>query len=186
MNKALAVALIAALAASGCASNENARASRERNPAPCPNVIVLNDASRLVDFDGEPALDNVAYTAEIVWVELNCRYYGDRPIEASMNIDMAFGRGPKGEAPRRDYAYFVAVTRKDVEVIAKQEFIVPVQFGDSRAIRTVQEKIGKIVIPRANEETSGANFEVIVGLVLTPDQVVYNRSGTSLKFPNLQ
>ncbi|MEL7488715.1 MAG: hypothetical protein AAGJ87_16055, partial [Pseudomonadota bacterium] len=43
----------------------------------------------------DQTLENVAYTAEVTNVTLNCRYFADRPIDASVEIDFAFGRGPK-------------------------------------------------------------------------------------------
>lgn len=182
MNKALALALIAA-AASGCASS---KAKREANPGQCPNAIVLVDAARLVEFDGGEAIEDVAYTAEIQDVELACRYYEDKPIDASLKVKIAFGRGAKGEAREHPFTYFVAVTRTSLEVIEKQEYTLPVKFDDDRNIATVEEKIGTIVIPRANDTVSGTNFEVVVGLALTRDQAIFNRSGKSLKFPDLK
>jgi hypothetical protein len=70
-------------------------------------------------------------------------------------------------------------------VIEKKEFIVPIDFGGDDAVKRVRQEIESIVIPRKGEETSGTNFEVVVGLVLTPQQAIYNRSGKSLKFPDL-
>lgn len=184
MNKPLAGALIAAvLAAAGCVGNKEAR---EKNPAPCPNILVLNDASRVIEFDGEETLENVAYTGEITNVAIGCRYVGDKPIDTAISIDMAFGRGPKGESDKKTFTYFVAVTRKDLEVISKKEFTVPVDFDGDLSIETTEEEIEKILIPRAGENTSGTNFEIIVGFALTRDQVLFNRSGKSLKFPQLQ
>lgn len=185
MKKALAIALFAAVAAAaGCASSER-RAARQANPAPCPNVVVLADAGRVIEFDGEPALENVAYSGEIVNVHLDCRYFLARPIEASLRIELAFGKGPKAAQDTHQYKYFVAVTRTNMEVIEKVEIPVSVRFGSNESVRTVRERIEQITIPRADENTSGTNFEVIVGLVLTPQQAIYNRSSHSLKFPEL-
>ncbi len=187
MNKALAFALFAAAAVSACSSTKSKEA-RQKNPAPCPNIIVLQDAARLVEFaDGEDRdIRNVAYSAEIQNVSLQCRYVGARPIDASVRVALAFGEGPAATERQKTFGYFVAVTRKDTEVIAKEEFFVPIKFEGSRKVRQVEEKIGTIVIPRAGENVAGTNFEVVVGLVLTPEQAIYNRSGASLKFPELK
>lgn len=211
MNKALVFALFAAACVmGGCASDKaktpddepGARSQDSKNlldqskpmrmstkdknnPAPCPNIVALSDAARVIQFDGDEELENIAYTGEILGVHLECRYYDDRPIEASVKIDMAFGRGPKGTEAKHVFPYFVAVTRKDLEVIEKAEFNVPVDFGKDHAVRTTEEKIGKIVIPRHDPNTSGTNFEVVVGFSVTPKEVIFNRSGKSLKFPNL-
>jgi hypothetical protein len=39
------------------------------------------------------------------------------------------------------------------------------------------EHITRIVIPRANADISGENFEILVGFELTPDQLQFNRDG---------
>ena len=175
---------IAVLAAAGCGSG-NSKQAREANPAPCPNIVVLEDAARVVEFVGdEQVIDNVAFSAEIEDVSLSCRYFADKPIDASVDIRLAFGQGPAADADQRSFTYFVAVTRTNLEVIAKQEFTVPVSFGKER-VQRIEEEIDRIVIPRAGEQTSGENFEVIVGLKVTPAQAIYNRSGKSLKFPDL-
>jgi hypothetical protein len=186
MNKALVLALIAAAGlAAGCAGNAKSKAARLKNPAPCPNVSVLSDAARAVEFDGDQTIENVAYTAEILSVELSCRYFADEPIKASLIIDLAFGRGGKGLEKGHNYAYWVAVTRSDIEVIEKAEFLIPVEFDKDRNVRIAKEKIDEILIPRKDNEVSGTNFEVVVGLVLTPQQAIFNRTGKSLKFPEL-
>jgi len=186
MNKRLAGALIAAVTATGGCSSYFSPDAKKSNPAPCPNVLVLEDAARLLEFDGEETLENVAYTGEITSVEIGCRYLDDKPIDAEIAVDMAFGKGPKGSDGEKYFKYFVAVTRTDVEVIARQEFVVPITFNEKRIIVVTEEDIDKITIPRRDEEVSGANFEIIVGFVLTPQQAIFNRSGKSLKFPDLQ
>ena len=187
MYKASFFALFAAAAAvSGCTTSDRAKAAREKNPAPCPNVIVLQDAARIIEFaDDTQSLENVAYTAEITNVELSCRYFADEPIDASVEIGLAFGRGPQADSLEREFTYFVAVTRRNQEMIEKAEFTVPVKFGREDLVERISEKIDEIIIPRASERTSGSNFEVIIGFALTPDQARFNRSGKSLKFPEL-
>jgi len=184
MNKALAAALIAAaaVAAAGCGSTKEKRLA---NPAPCPNIVVLSDASRQVVFAGQERIEDVAWSAEIADVSLACRYLGNNPIDASVKVNFAFGKGPKAEGRAHDFAYWVAVTRTNREVIEKREYLVPVKFDDEGAIERVEHEIKKIVIPRKDENISGTNFEVVVGLVVTPEQAIYNRSGKSLKFPDL-
>ena len=95
MNKLLAGALFAA-AASTTACGSFSQSAQELNPAPCPNVLVLDDAARALEFDGEQSLENITYTAEITGVSIGCRYVEDKPIDVEVTVDMAFGKGPKG------------------------------------------------------------------------------------------
>lgn len=182
MNKALYVALFAALAAAGCGSTKEKRLA---NPAPCPNIVVLSEAARQIEFTGEESVENVAWTAEIEDVSLACRYISDDPIEASVRLSIAFGKGPKADASEHQYGYWVAVTRTNREIIEKREYAVPVEFDGDENVARIEHEIEEIVIPRKDENTSGTNFEVVIGLAVTPQQAIYNRSGKSLKFPDL-
>jgi len=183
MNKALAVALFAALAAAGCGSTKEAK---QTNPAPCPNIVVLTDAARFIKFDGEQTIEDIAYSGEITNAVVACRYIGDDPIEAEIDLTMAFGKGPKGENGQKTFNYFVAVARRDLEVIAKEEFLATVEFRDGRRVVVFEDEVDRITIPRAGENTSGINFEIIVGFSLSTDEAIFNRSGKSLKFPKIQ
>ena len=53
----------------------------------------------------------------------------------------------------------------------------PVSFpaGQDRIFK--REQINSIVIPRAEANTSGANFEVLVGFEVTPQMAEFNRLG---------
>jgi hypothetical protein len=148
------------------------------NAGPCPLMGVLYDAGRVVEFTGgEERFANVAYTAEMRGVRGLCRYVGTDPIVMSMEIDMAFGKGPAATAGKKTYRYWVAVTRTNMAPIEKQYFDVEVDFGRNNDRMAGAERIEKIVIPRANDSISGANFEVLVGFELTPEQLKFNRDG---------
>ena len=99
----------------------------------------------------------------------------------SIDLDMAFGRGPMAREDQHTYRYWVAVTRTNVGPLAKQYFDVPVHFDKGDVRVTHKETIKKIVIPRANANISGAAFEILVGFDLTPDQLAFNRAGKRFK-----
>lgn len=150
----------------------------EANAGPCPLLGVLYDSSRLVEFKGEgERYANVAFTGEMRGVRGLCRYTGANPIELSLDIDMAFGKGPAAEGSSRTYRYWVAVTRSNMAPIEKQYFDLRVDFPRGEDRMAGSEHIEKIVIPRANDTISGANFEILVGFDLTPEQVAFNRAG---------
>lgn len=172
-----ALAAAAGMLAS-CQSVSNVLDSPEPNIGPCPSALSLYDAHRLVEINGEEInYESVGFTAEILAVRSFCSYYGERPILANLEIDMGFGRGPAARGDAHTYEYFVAVTRRDMAVIHKETFPVRVEFdaGEDRVYLT--EEIEAISIPRAEEGTSGVNFEIIVGYELTPEQIEFNRSG---------
>ncbi len=149
------------------------------NVGPCPLMGVLYDNARIVDFnaDGSQRYANIEYTGEMQGVRGLCRYVDEDPITMSIEVDMAFGRGPASTSNRQTYRYWVAVTRRGFGPIAKEYFDVDVRWSGDNAVVTRTEQIENIVIPRAGADTSGENFEVLVGFELTPEQLQFNRDG---------
>lgn len=170
---ALAVVAASAALLAGCSSF-----SDEKNAGPCPRAFALYDASRAVEFvDGVERYSSIGFTAEILDVRTICRYVDAKPIEASLEIDFGFGRGPAAEGSEKTYTYWVAPTRRDAAVLGKQSFQVRAKFGRNQDRVTEREYVNTIVIPRAASEVSGTNFEILVGLELSQEQIDYNRLG---------
>lgn len=173
-------ALLSLSMLAGCQSVDDVLRADEPNPGPCPTALSLYDAHRVVNFHGDDiAYGNVGFTGEILNVVGFCEYT-DRnasPIEMDMGIRMAFGRGPAAEGRTHTYHYFVAVTRKDLVVIEREVYPVTVTFPPGEDRVEILQEFENIEIPRADETTSGANFEIIVGFELTDEQLEFNRSG---------
>jgi hypothetical protein len=175
-----ALSMIAAMGLTGCSTAKDVFAvgeAAEKNPGPCPEAFALYEAARLVEFRGEEAYANVGFTAEIDKVRSLCRYVGDSPISADLTLDIAFGRGPAAQESSATYQYFVAVTRKNIDVIEKKTFPITITFPAGKNVVRATENVGEIIIPRANDTTSGGNFEIIVGFELTPEQIAFNADG---------
>jgi len=149
-----------------------------RNAGPCPYVKTLYDAARYVEFkEGKEASADVAYTGEVQGISSGCSYKGDEPIRVAMEVLFEFGKGPQASGSSKTYHYWVAVTDRNREVLAKQTFDLPVSFprGHDRIYK--REEIANIVIPRAAASTSGSNFEVLIGFEVTPKMAAFNRLG---------
>ena len=178
----IGAAALSLLALAGCRSTKEVLsigAASEANPGPCPRAFALYDASRLVEIrgDGAESFRNVGFTGEIDKVRSLCRYYSDRPIIGDLTIDFSLGRGPAATSDTMTYNYFVAVTRKNIDVIEKAYFPLTVTFPAGQDRVQVTETIDQIEIPRANDTTSGENYEIVVGFVVTPEQRAFNADG---------
>lgn len=148
------------------------------NQGPCPAAASLYEAQRIIMLDGNgEQYTNIEHTGEINGVRLFCRYVDDNPIEAQLEIDFAFGKGPAAVSDSQTYNYFVAVTRTNRAVISKESFPINVSFKRGEDVVTKEEKIERITIPRADDSISGANFEILVGFELTPEQLEFNELG---------
>jgi hypothetical protein len=155
-----------------------------RNAGPCPYVKVLYDAARYVELkDKRETAAAVGFTGEIQSLSSACQYKSDDPIKVEMEVLFALGKGPQATGSSKVYHYWVAVTDRNQEVIAKQDFTLPVTFasGEDRAL--VTDKVFGISIPRAKASVSGSNFEVLVGFDVTPEMVAFNRDGKRFR-PN--
>lgn len=149
-----------------------------RNAGPCPFVKTLYDAARYIEFkDGRQASSAVGYTGEIQGISAGCQYKDDQPIQVTMEMLLELGRGPQAEGRQKTYRYWVAVTDRNREVLAKETFELPVTFPEGQDRVYVTEQIGQITIPRATATTSGSNFEVLVGFEVTPEVAAFNREG---------
>jgi hypothetical protein len=148
-----------------------------RNAGPCPFVKSLYDASRYVEFkDSREASANVVWSGEIEGISAGCEYKENEPIKVMMDILFELGKGPLATGTSKTYHYWVAVTDRNREVIARQSFDLPVNFnGKDRVYMT--DTVANILIPRGTQTTSGANFEVLIGFEVTPQMAEFNRQG---------
>jgi len=153
---------------------------RRANAGPCPFVKVLYDAARYVELEGgRAAISNVGFTGEIEGVSADCEYREDDPIKLDMDILFELGRGEQANEDQKTYRYWVAVTERNSAVLAKEYFDLPVKFDGQRTASVHEER--SIVIPRADLETSGGNFEVLIGFDVTPEMAEFNRSGSRFR-----
>ncbi|WP_300579275.1 Tat pathway signal sequence domain protein [Phenylobacterium sp.] len=149
-----------------------------RNAGPCPYVKVLYDAGRYVEFaGGQEASAAVGYSGEIQGISAGCSYEDEEPIQVVMELLFELGRGPTAQGSQKTYRYWVAVTKRNDAVIAKEYFDLPVTFSPGEDRTYVRQMLEGIVIPRAQLTTSGANFEVLVGFDVTPEMAEFNRAG---------
>ncbi len=70
--------------------------------------------------------------------------------------------------------YFVAVTQRTQAILAREEYSKTFDLR-GKAAQTVREHIDEVEIPLPAKAT-GANYEIIVGLVETEAQLAYNRA----------
>ncbi len=149
-----------------------------RNAGPCPFVKTLYDAGRYVEFkDAREASANVGFTGEIQGISAGCQYKDNEPINVVMDILFEFGKGPQASGASKTYHYWIAVTDRNREVIAKQNFDLPVNFPAGKDRVYMTDSLANIVIPRGSQTTSGANFEILVGFDVTPEMAEFNRVG---------
>jgi hypothetical protein len=142
-------------------------------PPPCPRAVVGEGAGRLTRFDGsgkDPT--NVLFEAEIADLAGSC-IYDDTEISVEMQIQIVAGRGPAATDDDAKVNYFVAVTRNDKTVLARQAFDAVIELPGNQTRNEIIEEIEQTIpIP---EGGSGGNLVIVVGFEMTPDELEFNR-----------
>lgn len=154
---------LAALAA--CA---NPRADDE----PCPASGVLSEAETRTLLAGDAQVPDIVQRVTLSGAKLSCTYRGKKSVVSRIGFDITVENGPKAAAGSVEVPYFVAVARGK-SILARRTFSKRVDMG-KKARETVRESVDMVKIPFA-EGTTGATYTVIVGLVLTPAELAYNR-----------
>lgn len=175
----------AALTLSGCQGVRDSLSGPQPNPGPCPNALSMYDAHRIVNFAGpEVVYGNVGFTGEILSVVSSCTYTDQSatPIEMEMGMRLGFGRGPAAIGDSETFNLFITVVRLDPQrnfmaVIHRENFQVTANFPAGTDRVEIVEEFPSIRIPRVDPDTSGVNFEVLIGFELTDEQLAFNRSG---------
>jgi hypothetical protein len=118
-----------------------------------------------------------AYTGEIQGLSSGCAYKSNDPIKMQVEMLFELGRGPQADGDQKTYRYWVAVTERNKDVLAKEYFDLPVTFPQGQDRVYANETLKTITIPRADEKVSGGNFEVLIGFDVTPEMAAFNRDG---------
>lgn len=140
---------------------------------PCPRAVVGEGAGRLTRFDGageDPT--NVVFEAEIGDLAGTC-IYDDTEISVDMQIQIIASRGPAATDDSAGFNYFVAVTRTDKTILARETFDAVIELPGNQTRNEIIDEIEQTIpIP---EGGSGANLVIVVGFEMTSEELEYNR-----------
>jgi hypothetical protein len=142
-------------------------------PPPCPRAVVGDNAGRLTRFSaaGEDPAD-IVFEAEVADLAGSC-VYNDNSIEVDLQIQLIAGRGAAGTEDKAKFNYFVAVARTDKTVLSRDGFDTSIDLPTDKTRGQTVEELEQ-TIPLAEGET-GANFVIVVGIEMTPEELEFNR-----------
>ncbi len=143
-------------------------------PKPCPVALVLKEAGEVVRYQpgaGRDLLD-VAYRASFGQNSLECHYKGSR-LAVALDVEVIAERGPGAGAGEARIPYFVAVLDERQRILAREVFEAAVVFEEGRRRASVTEELAQRL--RLEDSQSGANFEIVVGFELSPEELEENR-----------
>lgn len=172
-----------AVGLSGCESitNKIADTFQGKVELGCPPFAILADANRrlefqpgagrdLIDIDTEVTLDTVT---ESCGSEINRK---TRSGTLTVQVTPLFNvvRGPANTSRKTHFDYFVSVTNLADKVLFRQAYTVNVAFEENETRRLVTPNAVTLTIPISSGQTE-RNFRILVGMVLTREQLEFNR-----------
>ncbi|MGO1120229.1 hypothetical protein ACTL6U_16105 [Rhodovibrionaceae bacterium A322] len=151
-----------------------------RGPLPCPGITLVADASKMTRFNGNGEdLTDVVFSAEILDVRYTCEYEDDETVViADMQVFLSATSGPANADKRADFDYFLGIGRKagpgeEPQIVTRQQFDTSIVFQtNDRRVAVSDEIVPRI--PLQNGEL-GSDYRYYVGLVLTKEELDYNR-----------
>ncbi|MEP4379942.1 MAG: hypothetical protein ABJ215_17695 [Alphaproteobacteria bacterium] len=145
---------------------------------PCPNIVIVKDASELTQFLPGPGRDLTDVTLEARVADF--RGFCDTDIkedrtgmvDVELQLLMAATRGPAATSRQATVNYFVAIADKDENIVAREEFATILTFEGNRNRVGFAEELAQKIPLRAGQ--LGDEFSVFVGFVLSDEDLKYN------------
>jgi hypothetical protein len=164
-----AVALLAALALSGCTSYSK--------HGLCPSASLLSNTANASFFkdkmDGDPS--GILYEVTATGVSTDCTFDKDEgTTDSSVTITLRATRTPTGTAEDYSVPYYLAVTRDGTKIISKQVYSAPFSFRPGEASTTFTAEIPSIVT-RLDNGKLPYDYGLLVGVQMTQAQLDYNK-----------
>jgi hypothetical protein len=167
------LALPLALSACGGESTQNLLA---RATAPCPNVGIISDAADLTRFrQGSQAdLTALVVNASISGFQAKCDYAPKRDgLVVTLTPTFIAERGPASAGPTADIPYMVAVVGDNDQVLSRAAYTLRVEFPPN--VAKVTSRGEEVSITLAGTPAEAARRNVLIGFVLSPDELAANR-----------
>jgi hypothetical protein len=163
--------LAIALGLSGCSTINSVVGIKK--PPPCPYAATLNNADRLVRFNGAGRdLTDVVFDAKITRINGDCGVT-DTMVNVTMTIDFVAQRGQALTGNQAQFSYLVAILDPTGQVIARQVFPTAITFADKPRAGITEELDQQIPLAPGYR---AQDYQIYVGFELTKDELDYNRN----------
>ncbi|MBX2834912.1 MAG: hypothetical protein KTR28_08060 [Micavibrio sp.] len=146
----------------------------------CPKIDIVKDLRALAEFSNSnyPNENNLISRVTLSDLKSSCR---SDPKTVTVDLKMKFdgalgkeGRTGSGETPIYSYPFFVAVSDRSGDVLAKEIFSANITYHPGENHHQHFENMRQIIpLDRYNK---AQHYKILIGFQLGPDQLAYNRS----------
>ena len=144
----------------------------------------MPDLQAVVRFKPGPgrADSDAAYGARLMAVPMTC-HLETKSKGKDQSIDISGKLAVKAQRPDTlttggEVTYFVAVVDRSNTILGKRDFVLDVKFSGDKQIVEITDEL-HLVIPLA-AGTSGADYAILLGFQVTPQELEYNRAHLTL------
>jgi hypothetical protein len=140
----------------------------------CPRAAIVRDAADLTRYSARGQdLTDLVVDGRITGLTGSCTRDSNRNVVTTVNVGMELSRGPAASGRTVELAYFVAVLEGD-RILDKRVFPLRAEFpANADRVRLSGDAI-EFPVP-TSDKLSGANYRVLVGFQLSPDELALNR-----------
>ena len=143
----------------------------------CPGMASVLDAYMAATFKpGTPPLPaNALYTVEVLNVGGKCSFDKQgKTSDSSLKIKFGATRAAPGDAAQYTVPYFIAVTQGE-NIITKTVRNVTFSFAAGEKSATFEDDVDSVALVTDGEKKP-YDYQILVGLQLTKEQLDYNRT----------
>ena len=170
--RALLFVVSAAFLASGCSDD------KEKN-CPAASAIVDTAIATVFKTGTSPDPANILYTVEVTGVTGHCDV-DKQALNSISSVEISFRaiRAPSGAAADYKVPYFIAVSQED-RLLAKKIYVADFSFAPGQTTTTFTQSAESIDVSAAKDKKT-YDYNVLVGLQLTKEQLDFNRASGRL------
>jgi len=168
-------ALAQAAAAAGLPLALAACSSFGGGPVPCPGAAIMPELQAVAKFGAGPGRQDTdaTYGARLLAASNSCS--GDKKkggVIVTTKLGVTAMR-VNPEVTKGQLTYFVAVIDRKQKILNKRDFVIDLEFPRNRSNLTITEQLEEFIsLPK---DGSGADYAIVIGFELTPDERQYNR-----------
>ena len=145
---------------------------------PCPDIVIVQDASELTQFLSGPGRDLTDVTLEARisdfrgFCETDVEDDRTGTVDVELQLLLVATRGPAATTRDATFRYFVAIADKKENILAREEFESSVSFEGNRNRIGFSEELAQNIPLKAGQ--LGDAFSIFVGFVLSDEDLKYN------------
>lgn len=141
----------------------------------CPRVAIVADAADISRYrpGGGQDLTDLVLDGRIAGFKGNCEREDANNVRTNVTVDMALLRGPASGGRRTQISYFIAVRDGD-RLLDKQTYNLGITFPDNQDQIRMSGPETSLIVP-VNKEKSAAAYDVLIGFLLSADELALNR-----------